>query len=85
MPRSQAAPKKVNMILASCEVSFTRMCKGRATFHCDAGETTRAAMMATIETGERQRCEHKVIGRDPQGEVVSEWTFVWSLKVSSKG
>ena len=80
----RAAPKKVNMILASCEASFTRMCKGRATFQCNGGETTRRAIQATIDTGERQLCKHTVTGRDPDGVVISEWSFVWSLKVSSK-
>ena len=44
----------------------------------------RDAIYATLETGERQSFEHKVIGRDARGEVVSEWSFTWSLKVSSK-
>lgn len=81
----QAATKRVNMILASCEASFVRQCKGRATFRCEGGASARAAVALTIETGERQLCEHQVIGYDSSGEVVSEWTFVWSLKVSSRG
>lgn len=81
---TQASPKKVNMILASCEAKFTRQCRGRATFSCESGPATRHAIEATIQTGERQLCEHKVIGRDPNGEVISEWDFVWSLKVSSR-
>ena len=80
----RAAPKRVNMILASCEASFTRQCRGRASFKCDGGESTRRAILTTLETGERQVCEHKVLGYDPNGELISEWTFKWSLKRSSK-
>lgn len=80
----RAAPKPVNMILASCEAKFTRQCKGRARFFCEGGASARAAIAMTLETGERQLCEHLVIGRDPHDEVISEWSFVWSLKVSSR-
>ena len=80
----RAAPHKVNMILASCEAKFIRQCRGRSTFSCEGGESTRKAIIATLETGERELCTHKVIGRDTAGEIVSEWTFTWSLKRSSK-
>ena len=80
----RAAPKRVNMILVSCEANFTRQCRGRSSFKCDGGESTRRAILATLETGERQVCEHKVLGYDPNGELISEWTFKWSLKRSSK-
>ena len=70
----------VSMILAGCSGKFVRQCIGKAQFVCDSGEEIRRAIAETAVSGERIPCEVTVYGKDPGGEVVSEWTFQWSFK-----
>lgn len=82
---TQAAPVPVRMILAGCEGSFSRMCKGRGSFVFDQGDRVIEAIEQTLVTGESLTCPTEVIGYDPGGEEVSRWTFTWSFRARRKG
>ena len=70
----------VRMILAATEARFGRQCKTRAVFRCRGGDPVRTAFAETLKTGQSVSCPIEVIGEDRLGEVVSEWTFTWSLR-----
>ncbi len=82
---SSAAAVPVRMILAATNARFGRLCKGRALFHCQAGTPVKAAILETLSSGKSVNCPIEVIGRDAEGEVVSEWTFTWSLRAKPSG
>lgn len=80
---ASACPVPVRMILAGTEARFGRLCKTRAHFRCVGGPPVRAALLETLETGESVACPIEVVGENALGEVVSEWTFTWSLRAKS--
>jgi hypothetical protein len=77
---TNAAPVPVRMILAACEGSFSRQCKGRGTFTFDQAGQLEAAVNETLRTGEQVLCPVLAIGHDPEGAEVSKWTFTWSFR-----
>lgn len=77
---TRAAPVPVRMILAGCEGSFTRMCKGRGTFTFDQGAVLEAAFAETLRSGEQVLCPVHAVGHDAEGVEVSRWTFTWSFR-----
>lgn len=82
---TQAAPVPVRMILAGCEGSFSRMCKGRGTFVFSQGDVVMAAIERTLASGESLKVDTEVVGYDPHGEEVSRWSFTWSFRARRKG
>ena len=76
--RSTTVP--VSMILAECNGKFVRQCIGKARFVCESGDEIRRAIAETAVSGIRTPCNVTVHGKDPDGEIVSEWTFKWSFK-----
>ncbi|MCB9662852.1 MAG: DUF4442 domain-containing protein [Alphaproteobacteria bacterium] len=77
---TQAAPVPVRMILSGCQGEFTRMCKGRGTFHFTQGDAVRARIEETLATGRALTCDTEVVGYDAGGEQVSRWTFTWAFR-----
>lgn len=77
---TSSAPVPVRMILARCEGSFSRMCKGRGTFVFDQGERVIEVIGETLATGASIEAPCEVVGYDPSGEEVSRWVFTWSFR-----
>ncbi len=79
-----AAPVPVRMILAGCEGSFGRMCKGRGRFVFSNGQLVEDTILKTLASGESVLCPTEVIGYDLGGEEVSRWTFTWNFRAKLK-
>jgi hypothetical protein len=76
----RASDIPIRMILAGVSGAFIKMCKGQSTFTCEAGELVETAMRDTLQSGQSVRCKLKSIGYDAHGDVVSNWTFIWSFR-----
>ncbi|MFT7666745.1 MAG: hypothetical protein ACI9O8_001084 [Patiriisocius sp.] len=73
----------MSMLVATNNARFDKKAKGRISFTCLDGLLVKEAIAAAVETNEAQICWMKAIGKDSQGNVVSEFNFQWTLKVKS--
>jgi len=79
----QNTGKKISMLVANNNATFTKKATGKITFVCNDGALVDAAIKKTIETGEGQTVWMKSIGTNKDGVVVSTFNFEWTLKVKS--
>lgn len=70
----------VSMLVTGMQAEFTRKATGRITFSCPDGPTLRAAVAATLATGEGQTVDATSTGTDETGAVVARFTFRWAVK-----
>ncbi len=75
--------KKISMLVASNNATFTKKATGKITFTCNDGHLIKAAIDKTIETGEGEVFWMKSEGVDEAGDVVSTFNFEWTVKVRS--
>ncbi len=73
--------KKISMLVANNNATFTKKATGRITFVCNDGELVQKAIDKTIETGEGQTVWMKSVGTNKEGVVVSIFNFEWTVKV----
>ena len=76
----RASDIPIRMILAGVSGEFIKMCKGPSSFTCDVGDLVEASMRETLISGQSVTCELKSTGYDSMGDVVSNWTFLWSFR-----
>ena len=84
MKKIKGSGKKISMLVASNNASFTKKATGRITFTCNEGHKIDDAINRTIETGEGQTVWLKSNGVNADGVEVSSFNFEWTLKVKSK-
>jgi len=60
--------------------NFVKKAADVSTFVCKDGLKIRAAIKETIETGAPVLIDCKMIGENEKGEVVSNFSFTWSVK-----
>ena len=77
---AETCSRKIRMILAETEGRFVKQCKTKSTFTCAAGDVVREAFAETARTGSSVACPIDVAGYDAEGDMVSEWKFVWSFR-----
>jgi len=73
--------KKISMLVANNNATFTKKATGRITFVCEDGGMVEKAIEKAIETGEGQTVWMKSIGTNKEGVEVSTFNFEWTLKV----
>ena len=73
----------VSMLVTGMQAEFTRKATGVITFGCADGPALRAAVEATIATGEGQTVDAVSTGTDESGAVVARFTFRWAVKQRS--
>lgn len=73
--------KKISMLVANNNATFTKKATGRIQFVCKDGLTVKAAIQKAIATGEGQTVWMKSIGTNKEGVEVSTFNFEWTLKV----
>ncbi|EPR74355.1 hypothetical protein ADIWIN_0697 [Winogradskyella psychrotolerans RS-3] len=83
MKKIRGSGKKISMLVASNNASFTKKATGRITFTCNEGYKIDDAINKAIETGEGQTVWLNSNGVNKEGVEVSNFNFEWTLKVKS--
>lgn len=83
MKKIRESGKKISMLVANNNASFTKKATGRITFTCNEGHKIDDAIAKTIETGEGQTVWLNSNGVNTDGVEVSSFNFEWTLKVKS--
>jgi len=71
----------VSTFVLGCEGKFVKRALGLTTFVFEQGQMIKDAVIRSVETGEAQEFITPVVGYNDAGEVVSEFTFTWGLKM----
>lgn len=80
----QSSQESVSMLVTNMEASFGKKATERSTFLCTDGLKVFEAIDHTIKTGEGVTVDMHTIGRMPNGDKISEFTFQWSFKKRSR-
>ncbi|WP_179319555.1 DUF4442 domain-containing protein [Winogradskyella helgolandensis] len=83
MKKIRGSGKKISMLVASNNASFTKKATGIITFTCNEGNKIDDAIHKAIETGEGQTVWLNANGVNEEGVEVSTFNFEWTLKVKS--
>lgn len=83
MKKIKESGKKISMLVASNNASFTKKATGRITFTCQEGNKIDDAIKQAIETGEGQTVWLNAYGVNAEGTEVSSFNFEWTLKVKA--
>ena len=83
MKKIKESGKKISMLVASNNASFTKKATGRITFTCKEGHKIDEAIKQTIEIGEGQTVWLNANGVNADGVKVSSFNFEWTLKVKA--
>lgn len=81
MQQIQKSDKKISMLVANNNASFTKKATGRITFECNDGQCIKETIATAINTGEGQTIWMKSIGKNSAGIEVSTFNFEWTLKL----
>ncbi len=76
--------KKISMLVATQNGSYTKKAVGRITFTCHDGEKVKQALKETLLSGEGVTFKMTSTGIDEKGEVVSVMEFEWRVKAKKK-
>jgi hypothetical protein len=77
----KSANRPISMLVTQNKSIFVKKATGRIQFVCNQGAAIDAAIQKTIQTGEGQTLWLDAVGTNEKGEVVSEFSFEWSIKV----
>lgn len=77
----QESGKKISMLVANNNATFTKKATGRIIFTCNDGNLIDDAIKKAIATGEGQTIWMKSVGTNEEGIEVSTFNFEWSVKV----
>lgn len=78
------AEKPISMLVANNKGTFLKKARGRITFNCEDGQLVKETIQKAIETGEGQTQWMHSRGVDQNGDVVSEFSFEWTIKVKER-
>ncbi|MCB0399364.1 MAG: YiiD C-terminal domain-containing protein [Winogradskyella sp.] len=83
MKKIKESGRKVSMLVANNNATFTKKATGRITFTCREGHKIDEAISKAIKTGEGQTVWLNANGVNTDGVEVSSFNFEWTLKVKS--
>ena len=83
MKKIRESGKRISMLVANNNATFTKKATGRITFKCEEGHKIDDAISKAIETGEGQTVWLNANGINKDGVEVSSFNFEWTLKVKS--
>ena len=83
MSKIRTSGKKISMLVANNNASFSKKATGRITFTCEEGGKIDDAINNAIITGEGQTVWLHATGVNSDGVLVSDFNFEWTLKVKS--
>lgn len=75
--------EKISMLVTHQTGSFTKKATGKITFICDDIAEIKKAINHTIKTKEGVNFTMKARGLDVHNDIVSEFTYTWSIKIKS--
>ncbi len=75
---------KFSMLIIGHNGVFTKKATGLISFTCNCENSIIEAIERAILTGEGQVITLKSVGIDEEGDQVSNYEFVWSIKVKTK-
>lgn len=73
--------KKISMLVVSNSASFHKKARGKIQFICTANQLVKDAVAKAIETGLPQTFHLESKGLDESNDMVSLFTFEWSVKI----
>jgi hypothetical protein len=73
----------ISMLITKNNAEYFKKVTGRVSFTCEGGESIQRAIAHTRATGEGVELELKSTGVDENANIVSVFTFTWSLKVKA--
>ncbi len=74
---------KVSMLVFDMNAHFSKKARTAVNFTCENGKDIKNAVEKTMKTGEGVTVEAKSVGIDKDGDVVSEFTFIWTFKAKN--
>ena len=77
----RSMPEKTRTLVAGQEAKFTKKAKGKITFTSEDGNLARSAIEESMITGKPVNVDLTSVGRDSNGDIVSEWVFKWNFLV----
>ena len=75
---------RVSMLVVEMEAEYFKKATGISSFVCKDGIAVRDAVEAAIATHESNMIKLTSIGTNESGEIIAEFHFTWSFKVSTK-
>ena len=81
MQEIKKSNRKISMLVTHQEGRFTKKAVGKILFSCNEAQKIRDAIENSILTNEGQVIQLNTEGIDEQGDVVSQFTYEWSIKV----
>ena len=73
--------KKISMLVVSNDAEFIKKGRGAIKFKCDQGFEIDKALKNAIQTKESQTIILNADGIDSEGNIISKFSFTWSLKL----
>jgi len=83
MDQIRTSGRKISMLVANNNATFTKKATGKITFTCEDGDKISEALEQTIKSGEGQTIWMKSTGVNEDGVVVSVFNFEWTVRVKS--
>lgn len=83
MSKIQASGKRISMLVAHNNATFTKKATGRIYFSCHQGKAIDDAIKRAIDTGEGQTVTLNSKGINSEGTQVSDFNFEWTLKLKT--
>jgi hypothetical protein len=83
MQKIKQSGKKISMLVAGNNATFSKKATGRIKFECNEGHLIDKAISKTIETGEGQTIVLNAKGHNKEGIEVSSFNFEWTIKLRS--
>lgn len=73
----------VSMLVLKVEGNFLKKAVTRTSFTCEEGTLIKQTIEEAVSSRESKTVTAKSVGRNPDGEVVAEFSITWSFKVKS--
>ena len=75
--------RKISMLVTHNKASFTKKARGKIVFTCEQGNEIDEVLRKAIASGEGQTLWMHSKGIDEMGDVVSSFSFEWSVKLKN--
>ena len=77
----EISKRKFSMLVLNNKANFSKKATGKILFSCDQGSEIKESINLAISSGEPQTIWLNSSGIDSSGDVVSKFSFQWTLKV----